>query len=414
MTKTRPPKYCIDKSKKKAYVRIDGKKSYLPGRNNSPESREAYARFEIEWWENYRRPVAERIFPAPVDSGTKTDTTVKEVALAFLQYAESTKSPDNFRKYRQATIDFLVKHYGEFPADEFTTNCLHLLRTAMIQSRRLCRDGINDYTRRIVTLFNWGVSVGLVNPMTAWALSTIKPLEPGYPGTFDYPKREYVVDPVIIATLQFLPPTLQAMVKLQRLTGMRPSEVFLMRVGDIDTQSVPGIWLYRLATHKTQKKTGKKRIMPLNATEQALIAPYLIGRKPADSVFSPKTALKEYYPNRKVNSRVGDFYDRYSYRVAVLRAIEKRNRQLPVEQQIPKWTPYELRHSAASAISVELSGEAAMTQLGHTSSTTTAIYLHREIEKLTKLAVAREKHNPFEGGVEFTLPFDTAGEKKAG
>ena len=61
MTKTRPPKYSIDKGKKKAYVRIDGKKNYLPGKSNSPESREAYARFEIEWWENSRRPVAERV-----------------------------------------------------------------------------------------------------------------------------------------------------------------------------------------------------------------------------------------------------------------------------------------------------------------------------------------------------------------
>ena len=47
--------------------------------------------------------------------------------------------------------------------------------------------------------------------------------------------------------------------------GMRPSEVFLMTVGDIDTKSVPGIWLYRLASHKTQKKTRKKRVIPLNA-----------------------------------------------------------------------------------------------------------------------------------------------------
>ena len=46
------------------------------------------------------------------------------------------------------------------------------------------------------------------------------------------PLRQYVRDDVIIATLPLLPPTLQAMIKLQRLTGMRPSEVFKMTVGD--------------------------------------------------------------------------------------------------------------------------------------------------------------------------------------
>ena len=153
MTKTRPPKYCIDKSKKKAYVRIDGKKSYLPGKSNSPESKEAYVRFEVEWWENSRRPVAEQVPLTLQNSVDKPDTTIKEVALAFLQYAESTKAKANFTDYRIATMDFLVEHYGSTPITDFNAGGLHLLRTAMIQSRRFCRVGVNDYTRRIVTLF---------------------------------------------------------------------------------------------------------------------------------------------------------------------------------------------------------------------------------------------------------------------
>ena len=224
MTKTKPPKYCIDKTKKRGYVRIDGKKSYLPGKSNSPESREAYARFECEWYENTRRPPAERVPPKPPTiSASVADTTVKEVALAFLQYAEATKRPLNFGKYRLATMDFLVEHHGSTPVADFNVGCLHLLRTAIIQSRRpdgkqrFCRDGVNDYVRWIVTLFRWGVSVGLVNPMTAWGLTTVKPLEEGYPGTFDHPEREYVNNDVIIRTLPLLPPTLQAMIKLQRL-----------------------------------------------------------------------------------------------------------------------------------------------------------------------------------------------------
>jgi integrase len=92
---------------------------------------------------------------------------------------------------------------------------------------------------------------------------------------------------------------------------------------------------------------------------------------------------------------VGDFFNKDSYRTAILRVIGKANRRLPVDQQIPHWTPYELRHSAASAISVELGGEAATAQLGHTSEITTVAYLHREVEKLIKIAREREKHNPF-------------------
>ena len=391
---SRPPKASRHKSGKNEYavVYIDGKKNNL-GRWGSHEAKEAYARFEVEWYANARKPVEERIAPALPNSVELT--AVSEVALQFLRYVEATKAKPNFTHYRIAIMDFLEKHYGSTPADDFTAGCLNLTREAMIQSRRFCRKQINDYTRRIVTMFTWGVSVGLVNRMVAYELSTVKPLEPGHPGTFDHPEREYVADDVIIATLSLLPPTLQAMIKLQRLTAMRPSEVFNMRVGEIDRTSVPGFWLYRLATHKTQKKTGKKRVLALNATEQALIAPYLEGRKPTDSVFSPRTAMKERIPNGKVNHMIGEFYNKDSYRKAVLRVIEKANRQLPEGKQIPKWTPYELRHSGASAISVELGGEAVQLTMGHTSPTTTAIYLHRETEKMTKLAKEREKHNPF-------------------
>jgi hypothetical protein len=225
MTKNKPPKYSIDKGKQKAYIRINGAKSYLPGKSNSPESKAAYARFEVEWWQNAQRPTAERVPASPTTSGAKSDTTVKEIALAFLQYAEATKSPLNLDKYQRATMDFLVALYGSTPVADFNVGCLHTIREAILQSRRFCRKGINDYVRRIVTLFKWGVSIGKVEPMVTYGLETVKPLEEGYPGTFDHPEREYVKDGVIWRTLPLLPPILQAMIKLQRLVAMRPIEV---------------------------------------------------------------------------------------------------------------------------------------------------------------------------------------------
>jgi len=78
------------------------------GRWGNPEAKQAYARFEVEWWENFHRPVAERASPTLTSSGDKPDTTVKKVPLAFLQNAEATKTKANFTRYRLATIDFLV------------------------------------------------------------------------------------------------------------------------------------------------------------------------------------------------------------------------------------------------------------------------------------------------------------------
>jgi len=82
------------------------------------------------------------------------------------------------------------------------------------------------------------------------------------------------------------------MVQIQWLTGMRPSEVFNMRVSDIDRSRKNGLWYYVPGSHKTEEHIGKKPI-PLGKPEQKLIAPYLIGKKPESAVFSPRR--KEFY-----------------------------------------------------------------------------------------------------------------------
>jgi integrase len=244
---------------------------------------------------------------------------------------------------------------------------------------------VNDHTRRIVSMFTWGVSEELVKPQTEAALKAIKPLPEGYPGTFDHPEREDVPDDIIIRTLPFMPPTIQAMVKVQRLTGMRPSEIFNMKVGEIDQKIDPELWLYRLSTHKTQKKTKRKKIVPLSKLEQELIAPYLANKQPEAAVFSPSAI--------KLSSRK-EFYNKDSYRNAVLNAINRANKTLPVNEKIPHWTPYQLRHSASSAMEVEEDGsDKAQALLGHTTPNTTAKYNHRQLLKLKELA--RNRKNVF-------------------
>ena len=148
-------------------------------------------------------------------------------------------------------------------------------------------------------------------------------------------------------------PTVAAMVQVQRLTGMRPSEVCRMVAGDIDTTRDPELWYYVPGKHKTEEYIGKKAI-PLGKPEQKLIAPYLEGKKPTEAVFSPRTAMQEWNSERRANrktkiqpsqqernqrraenhtDRIGEFYDRDSYRQAVEYAIRKGNKVLPEGKQ---------------------------------------------------------------------------------
>ena len=306
----------------------------------------------------------------------------------------------DYGHYRNA-FSVLFKLYGDdIPADDFKPKNIKLYRQELINSKRFCRKTVNDYVRRVVFMFAWGAGEELLEHSTVAALKAVKSLQEGHPGTFDHPERKNVSDDVIKRTLPFLPPILVAMVMLQRLTGMRPSEVFNMRVGDIDRTTEPDLWLYRIPTHKTEKKTGRKKIIPLGEIEQKYLAPYLEGKKPEQAVFSPGEAMAERraisQANRKTKKtpsqitrdaerennpkrQYNEFYNKNSYNHAIQLAINKANKVLPEDEKIPRWTPYQLRHAAATAMEDEGGLDDAQALLDHSSAQTTKRYRIRTI-----------------------------------
>jgi len=141
-----------------------------------------------------------------------------------------------------------------------------------------------------------------------------------------------------------------------------------------------------------------------------------VGKKPEAAVFSPRTATKERTIEARANrkskrtpsqrerdakraldkaSKVGEFYDKGSYRNAVKYAIEKGNRH---GVEIPYWSPYLLRNSAATHIELEHDLDAAQAQLGHTTADMTKRYSKAQLKQREKLAHSRV--NPFEKPAE--------------
>ena len=203
------------------------------------------------------------------------------------------------------------------------------------------------------------------------------------------------------------------MVQLQWMTGLRPCEIFRMRVGDIDRSRDNGLWYYIPGSYKTERYVGAMKF-PLCEDEQKLISPYLEGKKPSEAVFSPRQAVgerrareraerktkvspsqQERNRQRAKNSadRMGEFYNKSSYWRAVQHGIQKGNRHLPDRSQIPRWSPYELRHAAATETSRTSGKEKAKALLGHRSMRTTEIYDHSDLG--IKEELARNRRNPF-------------------
>ena len=394
----------LSKLKKYAVVYYHGKIHYL-GHHGTPEALLAYNRFCAEIQTN------PTLFP-PIE---EKNITICELTAAFLDYAKANFDATEYRHCRIIVLDFLDKLFGDGAlVDSFKPRCLKRVRDEMIQSLRYCRKIVNRYTFRIVSIFRWGVENDLVQETTWRALKAVKSLPEGHPGTFDNDERQPVPDDVVRRTLPFMPQTLRAMVQLQRILGMRPNEIFKMRVGDIDTARGNGLWYYVPGSYKTARFVGKI-VFPLGKPEQELIAPYLEGKKSEQAVFSPRTAMQERNAEKRANRktkltpsqkareksratnppRFSEFYNQYSYRQAIKYAIDKANRVLSDgECAIPHWFPYQLRHSASTATELEHSDEDAQAMLGHKNVNMTKRYSKTQLKRRETLALNRR--NPFE------------------
>ena len=258
-------------------------------------------------------------------------------------------------------------------------------------------------------MFRWGVSQELVSPITADALKYVPPLRQGRTTAHESEPREDVPDVVVDATLPHILPTVAAMVQVQRWATMRPNEVCRMRVGDIDMTRKDGIWLYKQPKHKGAWR-GHKKIVPLGKPEQVLILPYLEGKPPEAAVFSPRTAMSEKKakdaarrkskvppsqvsraakhaanPKRKDH----EHYSSWSYARSIEQAIIRANRRLPKDQQIPHWTPYQLRHAGVTELVAEHDGnlDVARAVAGQKSISVTQGYNHADL----KIAIEQAK-----------------------
>src|SRR3972149_1491459 len=90
-------------------------------------------------------------------------------------------------------------------------------------------------------------------------------------------------DAQVDATLAHLPDVIADMVRIQRLTGMRPCEICIMRPCDIDRAGEG--WGYRPRSHKTEH-CGHKRVIFIGPQAQSILLRYL-ARDPEAHCFRP-------------------------------------------------------------------------------------------------------------------------------
>jgi integrase len=391
------PKYRKHKASGQAVVTIGGVDHYL-GPFSSKASRIEYDRVIGEWITSGR----------PASVARSNDLTVAEICQRYKAYAEGYYSNPATVATIASACRTLRLRYGSSLAVEFGPLALKCVRQQFIEighSRTYC-NRLTDLIRR---MFKWATSEQLV-PIATWqALTAVSGLRCGHTQAPENKPIGPVDDATVDATLPHLSGVVAAMVKLQRLTGMRPDEVCRLRPCEVDRSAE--VWTYSPAKHKTAFR-GRQRTVFIGPKGQDVLRPFLL-RDSQAFCFVPAEAVAKQLEqrhaaratplscgNRPGSNRVrrrsrrsaGQQYDVHSYRRAIHYACDRADRLahqaqpvVPDERLVPRWSPNRLRHSAATEIRKRFGLEAAQVVLGHSAADVTQIYAERDMAKAAEV-----------------------------
>jgi integrase len=400
------PKYRKHKQSGKAIVTLPdglgGRKDVLLGQYGTDESRIEYARVISEWEAAGRRVL---------QTASARDLTCNEMMLAYWQFAEgyyvkNGKPTSQLPRIRLA-LKSMKNLYGHTAAKNFGPLALKAVRKWMIEagwSRRF----INHSVGNIKRMFKWAVENELVPPSAHHGLQAVVGLKKGRSEARETQPIRPVADEHVEAVLPFLNSAQQAMVQLQRLSGMRPGEVCIMRPCDVDRSNVK-TWIYRPESHKTEHH-GIERVIFLGPRAQEILKSFLL-RAPGAYCFSPREMMERHWaelrrrrktkvqPSQRCRKRrrpkklPGEYYTVSSYEHAVAAACEKANakahewhHEIPKAQVIvPHWHPNQLRHTKATEIRREAGLDAARVVLGHRSPQITETYAEIDVKKAAEV-----------------------------
>ncbi len=382
----RLPSHRLHKPSGRAVVTLGGRDHFL-GPWGSEESREAYRRVIGEW-------LATEL---PARLRKHGGLTVAELILAYWKHAKGYYRKHGVMTSEVGAIKVALKIvrqlYGGSKAAEFGPLALKTVRDAMVRLN-WARTTVNAQIIRVRRMFKWAAASEMLPSSIYGDLRCVDGLRRGRTSARETERVAAIADAVIERTLPHLSAPVAAMVRLQRLTGMRPGEVVQMRACDIDMTAAE--WIYRPASYKTEHH-DQPRVVPLLEEAQTVLRPFL---KPDTTayLFSPREAVAAQRaearrqrrspmtpsqarrkPKKNPQRTAGDSYDTASYRRAIARACEKNG--------IPDWAPNQIRHRFATEVRRQQGLEAARVVLGHKTAVTSEFYA--EVDHKQAIAVMK-------------------------
>jgi integrase len=372
------PTLCIDKSRNRAFCKVDGRFVVL-GPAGSAEAQAAYGKLVADL---ARKDVAAAIGAVKrrqaVPRDTKPAVTLNELFLRYVTERMPTYSTEE-RKCLQTIIREARKLFGETSVADFGPLRLQVVRDAMIE-RGWSRSYINHQVKRLRRIFRWGVSKELVPVEIVAALATVESLKYGEaPG--ESRERRALSEDQIQAVRGHLIERWRDPFDVMLLCGCRPGELLKLTTGGVDRSGE--IWRAELKQHKNSHR-GKSRTLFFNATAQLILRKYL-SADPAAKLFPMR--LDSFSKAVRTACEVA---------FGMPKELRKPAKELTNAQKASArewrrehtWTPHWLRHTVATRIADELGTEAAQRLAGH-ATRAMAEHYSRAAERQAVEAVKR-------------------------
>lgn len=263
--------------------------------------------------------------------------------------------------------------FGQAAVSELTHADMLQLRDALVRSG-VSRSTVNTRLWRVKYMLSWALDEALITATVKAELTQVKGVKRGRTSAPERQPVRPVDDATVEKTVERMVPNTADMVRVHRLTGMRPCELCAMRWSLIDRSRTP--WVYHVPPEVNKNEwrgeLGQPRVVCIGPKARAILE-----RHRGDDVpFSPVRAMSEFVEARR-GARVTPFYGKRKNAPEPhiprnlgecwnTNAYAHTIRAACVRAGIVPWGSNRLRHTFGTEVRRAFGLEAARAVLGHT------------------------------------------------
>ncbi len=385
----RLPKYSLHKTSGHAKVRFNDRTVYL-GKYGTPESKEAYAQFIA----SIPKPKEELTTFAELAPGNVP--LIGEVVPRYLAFARTYYCRDGVQTGEATTIRCalqpLIDRFDALPINEFKPDKLEQVQEDMIKAGR-ARSYINKSCNIVRRLFKWCVRKGFVTGETLLALQAVDGLKRGRSKAKETAPIGPVDDQRVEAIIPHVSELVGDVVRVMRLTGMRPGEAVSMTPDQID-RTDPTVWEFTPGHHKTEHH-GHARTVFLGPNAIEIVRRYLLKAGDGEKLFpinrdGLRRAIDRGCARAFPHPAVASLSDKSLTDAERAQIKAKIKTELKSEikawNNSHRWHPNQMRHSVGTEVRSKFGLEGAQVILGHAKANMTETYAERDMSKARDIA----------------------------